>query len=97
MSLLLPQRHASLAHRCARRLLTLPTGAVARLLTCGRGCAPQVALLGDLAVNLTGVGQLFNQKPAVVAFVREAEQSADSRLADSAEWANNVITKAMSG
>lgn len=60
------------------------------------GWRPQVALLGDLAVNLTGVGQLFAQKPTVVAFVRDAEQSADGRLADQAEWANNVITKAMS-
>lgn len=61
------------------------------------GPGRQVALLGDLAVNLTGVGQLFNQKPNLVAFVREAEQSGDARLAEQAEWANNVITKAMSG
>jgi importin subunit beta-1 len=54
-----------------------------------------VALLGDLASSLTGVGALFQQKPAVVQFVREAQASSDAGLSDTADWAAQVIQKCM--
>lgn len=54
-----------------------------------------VALLGDLASSLTGVGALFQQKPAVTQFVREAQASSDAGLSDTADWASQVIQKSM--
>lgn len=55
-----------------------------------------VALLGDLASSLTGVGALFQQKPFVTQFVREAQSSSDTGLSDTADWAAQVIQKSMS-
>ena len=49
-----------------------------------------VALLGDLASNLQGVGTLFVQKPHVANFVRECQSSSDASIGDAADWAHQV-------
>jgi len=56
-----------------------------------------VALLGDIASLLTGVGELFKQKPYVQSFVVEARASNDPLLAENASWAATAIQNAVSG
>jgi len=55
-----------------------------------------VALLGDIASTLAGVGELFKQKPYVQSFVLEARSSSDTALAENATWAATAIQKAVS-
>ena len=56
-----------------------------------------VSLLGDLASNVAGIGQLMQQKPYISAFVQKCQQSAldDGSLAEAAQWAGNAIMAAM--
>lgn len=54
-----------------------------------------VALIGDVASTLAGVGQLFQQKPHVQNFIQECTASADPSLAESANWAAAALRKAM--
>lgn len=42
-----------------------------------------------------GVGALFQQKAAVTQFVRECQSSSDGGLGDTADWAAQVMQKAM--
>lgn len=49
-----------------------------------------VALLGDIAANLTGVGQLFQQKPSLVSAVSQAVQNREAE-----DWAEAAINKSM--
>lgn len=53
------------------------------------------ALLGDMASTLSGVGPLFQQKPYVQPFLQQLAQ--DSPTADTANWANQMIQKALRG
>lgn len=55
-----------------------------------------VSLLGDMAINVAGVGQLMQQKAFISAFVQECQQSQDDALEDSARWAGAAIMKAIS-
>ena len=55
-----------------------------------------VSLLGDMAINIAGVGQLMQQKPYISAFVQECQLSQDETLEESAEWAGAAIVKAIS-
>lgn len=57
-----------------------------------------VSLLGDLASNVAGIGQLMQQKPAISAFVQECQQSStdNGSLAEAAQWAGNAMMAAMS-
>lgn len=55
-----------------------------------------VSLMGDLASNVTGVGPLFAQKPYVQSIIQEARSAADPSLAEAADWAWGVISKAVS-
>lgn len=50
----------------------------------------QVALLGDIAANLKGVGQLFQQKSALVTAVGTAVQNGEAD-----DWAEAAINKSM--
>lgn len=54
-----------------------------------------VALLGDVASTLNGVGALFTQKPYVQSFIHECSASSDASLAESANWAAAALRKAM--
>ena len=56
-----------------------------------------VSLLGDLASNVTGLGPVFVQKPYVQNVIQEARSSADPSLAEAADWAMGVISKAVNG
>lgn len=53
------------------------------------------ALLGDVASTLSGTGPLFQQKPYVQAFLQQLAQ--DSTTADTANWASQMIQKALRG
>ena len=53
------------------------------------------ALLGDVASTLTSVGVLFQQKPFVQPFLQQLGQ--DSATADTANWASQMIQKALRG
>ena len=52
-----------------------------------------VALLGDLASSVSGVGVLFQQKPFVTAFIQRCSQ--DRATAETAKWAGQMVQKAM--
>lgn len=54
-----------------------------------------VALLGDLASSVSGVGVLFQQKPYVVSFIQRCTQ--DPSMADTARWAGQMVSKSMQG
>ena len=54
-----------------------------------------VALLGDLASNLSDVGQVFKQKPYTISFVRDAATDGDSDLTPTAMWAQTAIETAI--
>lgn len=54
-----------------------------------------VALLGDLASSVSGVGVLFQQKPYVLPFIQRCSQ--DPAMADTAKWAGQMVQKAMQG
>ena len=54
-----------------------------------------VALLGDLASNLSDVGQVFKQKPYTISFVRDAATEGDADLTPTAMWAQTAIETAM--
>lgn len=54
-----------------------------------------VALIGDVASTLTGVGALFSQKPYVQSFIHECSASGDASLVESANWAAVAVQKAM--
>lgn len=51
------------------------------------------ALLGDVASTLSAVGVLFQQKPYVQPFLQQLSQ--DSTTADTANWAGQMIQKAL--
>ncbi|KAL4428164.1 hypothetical protein ABPG75_002253 [Micractinium tetrahymenae] len=53
------------------------------------------ALLGDVASTLSAVGVLFQQKPYVQPFLQQLAQ--DSTTADTANWASQMIQKALRG
>lgn len=53
------------------------------------------ALLGDVASTLSGTGPLFQQKPYVQPFLQQLAQ--DSTTADTANWASQMIQKALRG
>jgi importin subunit beta-1 len=53
------------------------------------------ALLGDVASTLSGTGPLFQQKPYVQSFLQQLAQ--DSTTADTANWASQMIQKALRG
>lgn len=53
------------------------------------------ALLGDVASTLSSVGLLFQQKPFVQPFLQQLAQ--DSPTADTANWASQMIQKALRG
>lgn len=54
-----------------------------------------VALLGDLAITLPHIGQLFSQKPYTLQFVQDAASSGITSLTDTATWAHSAISKAV--
>ena len=54
-----------------------------------------VALLGDVASTLNGVGSLFTQKPYVQSFIHECRASHDATLAENANWAAAAIQKSL--
>ena len=54
-----------------------------------------MALLGDLASSVSGVGVLFQQKPFVMPFIQRCSQ--DPSMADTAKWAGQMVQKAMQG
>ena len=54
-----------------------------------------VALLGDLAITLPHIGQLFSQKPYTIQFVLDAATSGITSLTDTATWAQSAISKAV--
>ncbi|KAL3138275.1 hypothetical protein ABBQ32_006093 [Trebouxia sp. C0010 RCD-2024] len=54
-----------------------------------------VALLGDLAITLPQIGQLFSQKPYTIQFVQDAATSGITSLTDTATWAQSAISKAV--
>ncbi|KAI3428693.1 hypothetical protein D9Q98_007516 [Chlorella vulgaris] len=51
------------------------------------------ALLGDIASTLTAVGLLFQQKPFVQPFLQQLDR--DSTTAETANWARQMIEKAL--
>ena len=53
------------------------------------------ALLGDVASTLSQVGVLFQQKTFWQGFLQQLAQ--DSPTADTANWANQMIQKALRG
>lgn len=54
-----------------------------------------VALLGDIASTLVGVGSVFQQKPYIQSLVMEARTSQDPGLSENAKWASVAIQKAV--
>ncbi|KAK9806952.1 hypothetical protein WJX72_008531 [[Myrmecia] bisecta] len=54
-----------------------------------------IALLGDIANQLSGVGALFAQKAFVQHFLQQGRQSGDPGLVEAANWANAAINKAI--
>ena len=55
-----------------------------------------VSLLGDLASNVVGIGQVMQQKPFITTFVQQCQQnSEDEGLVEAAKWAGNAIMTAM--
>jgi importin subunit beta-1 len=55
-----------------------------------------VALLGDVASSLPGVGAVFHQKPGVVEFLRRYAEE-QGPLGDTAKWALQAVLAARSG
>lgn len=53
------------------------------------------ALLGDVASTISGTGPLFQQKPYVQPFLQQLAQ--DSTTSDTANWASQMIQKALRG
>ena len=54
-----------------------------------------VALLGDLASNLSDVGQVFKQKPYTISFIRDAATDGNADLTPTAMWAQTAIESAI--
>ncbi len=54
-----------------------------------------VALLGDMASTINGVGPVFQQNPYVQSLIMEARASQDPSLSENAKWAGAAIQKAM--
>lgn len=54
-----------------------------------------VALLGDIASTINGVGPVFQQQPYIQSLIMEARSSQDPGLAENAKWAAAAIQKSM--
>lgn len=54
-----------------------------------------VALLGDIAAKVPGVGQLFQSKTYILPIVTYVRSSGDPEVMQHAEWAWEQITKAV--
>lgn len=54
-----------------------------------------VALLGDMASTINGVGTVFQQKTYIQTLIMEARNGQDPGLAENAKWAAAAIQKAV--